>query len=70
MGKLDVEAVLARNSWFASLPAELSESILHPARIRYFQSALVLLLIVVQTARSFFAAAENNVKARSFGGGL
>jgi hypothetical protein len=29
MGKLDVEGVLARNSWFASLPGELSESILH-----------------------------------------
>ena len=41
MGKLDVEGVLAKNSWFASLPAELSESILHAGRIRHFESALI-----------------------------
>jgi CRP/FNR family transcriptional regulator, cyclic AMP receptor protein len=41
MGKLDVEGVLARNSWFASLPAELSESILHAGRIRSFESSLI-----------------------------
>jgi len=41
MGKVDVEGVLVKNSWFASLPAELSESILHAGRIRHFESSLI-----------------------------
>ena len=41
MGKVDVEGVLARNSWFANLPAELSESILHAGRLRFFESSLI-----------------------------
>ena len=41
MSKLDVEGVLMRNTWFASLPAELSESILHAGRLRHFESSLI-----------------------------
>ncbi len=41
MVKADVEGVLARNSWFASLPAELSESILHAGKIRHFESSMI-----------------------------
>jgi CRP/FNR family transcriptional regulator, cyclic AMP receptor protein len=60
MGKLDVEGVLAKNSWFASLPAELSESILHAGRIRYFESSLIY--SADDTADGLFALVSGQIR--------
>ena len=60
MGKLDVEDVLARNSWFASLPTELSENILHAGRIRYFESSLTY--SADDTADGLFALASGQIR--------
>jgi CRP-like cAMP-binding protein len=60
MGKLDVEGVLARNSWFASLPAELSESILHAGRIRSFESSLIY--SADDTADGLFALVSGQIR--------
>ena len=60
MGKLDVEGVLAKNSWFASLPAELSESILHAGRIRHFESALIY--AADDTADGLFALLSGQIR--------
>jgi hypothetical protein len=60
MGKLDVEGVLARNNWFANLPAELSESILHAGRIRTFESALIY--AADDTADGLFALISGQIR--------
>src|SRR5260370_37236028 len=60
MGKLDVEGVLARNSWFAGLPAELSRSILHAGRIRHFESSLIY--AADDTADGLFALLSGQIR--------
>src|SRR5258708_12698451 len=60
MGKLDVEGVLARNSWFAGLPAELSESILHAGRVRHFKSSLIY--AADDTADGLFALLSGQIR--------
>ena len=60
MGKLDVEGVLARNNWFESLPAELSENILHAGRIRYFENSLIY--AADDTADGLFALVSGQVR--------
>lgn len=60
MGKSEVDAVLAKNKWFASLPAELSESILHAGRLRYFESSLIY--SADSTADGLFALISGQVR--------
>lgn len=60
MGKLDVEGVLATNSWFASLPAELCESILHAGRIRHYESSLIY--AADDTADGLFALVSGQIR--------
>jgi CRP/FNR family cyclic AMP-dependent transcriptional regulator len=60
MGKLDVEGVLATNNWFASLPAELSEGILHAGRLRHFESSLIY--AADDTADGLFALVSGQIR--------
>jgi len=60
MVKPDVEAVLAKNTWFASLPLELAESIFQAGRLRHFERTLIY--SANDTADGIFALVSGQVR--------